>query len=277
MTACELFQKIAGQVWDEISRNHARGNRLIEEGITRSNVIGTIQDYVDKNSRYDVFAQKAINEVTTGADLEIYIQSGYNEYYRLMIQAKIVDLDGNFHDIDRESGSSGRKQYDSLLSYGNTINSQTFYLFYNGIPDFQETFKDCAGLHNERQFGCAIIKATEVKTHCEINKTGTISGLPSSRPLGTPWRLLTCCENPLVNPNNFKSYSREEIDMDPYFNNLFTTPPPIGFIISGQQPRRNGVETLNRQIHESGWKPSARIIVGKKRMHLRDGVLRQNW
>jgi hypothetical protein len=42
MNQCELFQNIAETTWDLISRNHIRGNRLAEEGVTRHTIIGPI-------------------------------------------------------------------------------------------------------------------------------------------------------------------------------------------------------------------------------------------
>lgn len=276
MNACEIFQNIAGEVWDRISRNTIRGTRQSEIVFTET-IIDIIQNYLEESHSFEVFVQKAKNEVNSGADLEIYLQSDYNQFYRVMLQAKTVELDGNFINIDKNSGSTGRRQYDSLIDYGSKAECPVYYLFYNGIPDFHKTFNDCSGEYNERQLGCAILIAEDVKKHCETNNTGKILGLPTDKPLGTPWRFLTCCENPIVNPTNFKRYSREEIDMDPYFKKLFTSVPPIGFIQIGRQPKVYQLEALNRRIHESGWNPISRIIIGKKKMYLSEGLLKQNW
>lgn len=194
MDKCELFQNIAAKVWDEIVKNHRRGNRLIEEGITRSSIIDGIQDYVENHHNFNVFAQKSKNEVTTGSDLEVYLQIGHNQFTRILLQAKIVDLDGAFHDLNRFSGSTKRRQYDSLIDYSKTINSTSFYILYNGIPNFNCIENDCLGEHNEKQYGCVLVSPIWIKKYCEKNKTGRLVGNTiKNKPIGIPWRVLTCC------------------------------------------------------------------------------------
>jgi len=59
---CDLFHQIAENVWDKIYKNHSRDNYLVEEGITRDQIVGSIQDYIEENSVRNILAQKTKNE-----------------------------------------------------------------------------------------------------------------------------------------------------------------------------------------------------------------------
>ena len=275
MSPCQLFQYIAENVWDEIVNNHPFGNRLHEEGLTRQTVIGRIQRYTRDRNLFQVFAQKARDEVNRGADLEIFIQKDYSSFYRILLQAKLVEEEGYFDNLDRQAGSTGNRQYDQLINYGNTINCPTFYLIYNGIAGFQGSFSDCYGSHNEKQFGCAIIDSTVIKNHCENNNTGRLQGLTGNRPQGDPWRFLTCCDE-MFNIDSYSSFTSKEIDMDPSFERIFTDPDPIGFITRdglGGAPESD-ISKKNRTITENGWEPAARIFLSDYKMRFRNEKLR---
>lgn len=264
MNQCELFQQISRDVWHEISKNHHRGNRLSEEGITRSTVISLIQDYAESHRNFNVFAQKAKNEVQTGGDLEVYFEAE-GGFRRILLQAKLMELDGCFEHLDRNSGSTGRKQYDSLSSFAEKIESDAYYLMYNGCYDYKETGFDCSGIYDEQQLGCAIMDICEIKDHCETKLTGKMGTSNSPKPFGKPWRMLSCCEHPQTKT---KLYSPEEIDFDPYFNNLFSTfdPRAIEFRNPFRDYEKRTITKNNLTVHKGGWDPAARIIVSKTPM-----------
>jgi hypothetical protein len=261
MDKCQLFQNIAETVWDLLARNNERGNRLDERGITGDRVVSSIQDEVNRSSRFNIFAQKTPNEVNTGGDLELYVEDGYRRFTRILLQAKTSETNGNFTNLDRESGSTGRKQYDTLQQYATRINSSCYYLFYNGIPNYHFPGKDCVGMHDENQFGCAIIDVNYIKDYCESNNTGSILRSSFNHPIGRPWRFLACCDA-TEEDKGYKKYTPAEIDMDPHFANLFTPPPPVHFITSyGDGNKSTNLERVNSRNFNGGWIPQARIIV----------------
>ncbi len=272
MSKCELFENIAAEVWDLISSNNLRGNVLDERGITNDRIIGTIQNYVESRNTFEVFAQRARNEVDTGGDLEIYIETGFQRFIRVFLQAKIMKPGNVFTDLDRNSGSTGRKQYDSLSQYAAQAGCYGFYIFYTGIPDFYKNdYYDCKGQHNEKQFGCALIKIDAVKKHCVKSSSGSMRLNNIGGPIGKPWRFLTCCD--LEIPSGLIYYSKEEIDMDSYFSNLFTD-TYSNFVTPESENRLSPLESINKNIHQGGWQPSARIIVTTRSlMRKRNGLL----
>lgn len=265
MSKCDLFQQISQQVWDEISKNHNRGNRLNEEGITRSTVIGLIQDYTESRRIINVFAQKAKKEVETGGDLEVYFAVDHGRFRRILLQAKLMETDGCFEHLDRDSGSTGRKQYDTLTSFAKKVESDAYYLMYNGYRGYKVTGSDCSGTYNEGQLGCAILEVGKIKDHCEKNLTGKMGNGSNPKPFGKPWRQLSCC-NQLHTKT--KLYSPEEIDYDPYFKQIFSGPEPgaIEFINPNRPYEERIITRNNETIHKDGWNPAARIIVSKSTM-----------
>ncbi|WP_298151587.1 DUF6615 family protein [Flavobacterium sp.] len=272
MNKCELFEFISEQVWDFICRNHVRNNRLNEEGISRQTILDQIQNYVENQHTFNVFAQKARNEVNTGGDLEIFLDNGQRRFYRILLQAKLMNVDCCFEHLNRNSGSTGRKQYDTLKSFATQSGSDAYYLMYNGCPDYRGADYDCAGYYSEKQFGCAILEIDEVKKHCEDNSTGTLGSSRDKKPFGKPWRFLTCCDYQYLSGN--KLYDLSEIDMDPYFQNLFTPPNLISFITPEQIRRTQLNENNNDIIHKDGWNPSGRIIISKYPMRKsNDGII----
>ena len=272
MTHCELFQSISKQVWEDISRNHRRGNRLNEEGITRSTVIGLIQDYTETNRNFNVFAQKARKEVYTGGDLELYIDAGHRRFKRVLLQAKLMETTCCFEHLDRDSGSTGRRQYDTLSSFAKKVDSEAYYLMYNGIPDYRATGSDCAGVYAENQLGCALMDIREIKSHCENNFTGKLGILSDLKPFGRPWRQLSCCSHSSVKS---KLYSLDQIELDPYFDNLFrhSIPDGLEFMNPNRLIEEMEISGNNETVHDEGWNPAARIIMTREPMKRRDGLL----
>lgn len=273
MSKCDLFQQISQQVWDEISKNHERGNRLSEEGITRGTVLSLVQDYAVSRRNINVFAQKAKKEVETGGDLEIYFEVGQGMFKRILLQAKLMEPEGCFEHLDRDSGSTRRKQYDTLISYAKKVESDAFYLMYNGYSGYKVTDFDCSGTYDEGQLGCAILSASEIKDYCEKNHTGKMGETSNPKPFGKPWRQLSCCNQPTTNT---KLYSPAEIDYDPYFRELFSGPGPgaIEFIKPNKFIEEMVITENNDTIHAAGWNPAARIIVSESTMErTRNGQL----
>lgn len=272
MNKCELFENIAADVWDSISRNNRRGNLLTEEGITRQSIIDSIQNYVEDRRTFEVFAQKAKDEVNTGGDLELYIEVGYQRFARVFLQAKTMKLDNSFEDLNRDSGSSGRKQYDSLKEYIKRTRSLGYYIFYNGIPGFTKNYIDCKGDHTEKQFGCSIISIKTIEDFCKKNPSGKMIMNFENGPIGTAWRFLTCCD--FTKNNDIALYTKDQIDMDPHFEDIFTErysnfvtqssinrPPPL-------------LERINNSLHNDGWQPQGRILMTKNsRMKNEHGLL----
>lgn len=259
MTRCELFESISSATWDLIARNNYRHNRLNEEGITRQTVINAIHNYVEDNRRFDVFAQKARNEVNTGADLELFIQNPLGSFSRILLQAKIMETNNTFENLNRNSGSTGRKQYDTLINCAYRLGAKSYYLLFNGIYNYRTTGKDCAGSFNEKQFGCAVLEANQIKNHCEMNNTGRLGDINNPQPKGNPWRFLSCCIQDdwrLLN-----SYSFEDIDKDSHFDKIFNESGLTSFLRQDDFQRRSNVELNNNYVHNSGWNPCARIFI----------------
>nr|WP_147243710.1 DUF6615 family protein [Pedobacter miscanthi] len=236
-----------------------------EEGITRNTVIGLIQDYTESQRDIDVFVQKAKKEVETGADLEVYFEAGRGKFKRILLQAKLMEPDGCFEHLDRYSGSTGRKQYDTLSSFAKEVESEAYYLMYNGYHGYKETGTDCSGNYDERQLGCAIMQIGEIKDHCEKKSTGKMGNIGSPKPFGKPWRQLSCCNQPFAKT---KLYSAEEIDYDPYFKQLFSDHKSGAIEFINQKKFIDEMLTTesNKTIHVAGWNPAARIIVSENTM-----------
>jgi len=264
MSRCELFKMISARVWDEICINHRRGNRLSEEGITRNVILSMIQNYVEHLGAFNIFAQKAKDEVNTGGDLELYIDNGNQHFYRILLQAKLMETNCRFENLRKFSGSTSRRQYDTLLNFAALINSDAYYLLYNGCYNYEGPGRDCAGDYDEKQFGCAVMAAQEIKEHCDSNSTGILGTADNPKPFGRPWRIFTCCE--YSSENGRRLYSPAEIDMDNYFKNLFTPPGITGFINVEQLRNQQIIEENNESLHDEGWNPSARIIIAENKM-----------
>lgn len=260
MGKCELFKEIANIIWDHIASSHRRGHRLSEVGFTANTVIRMIQDYVDENSSFSVFAQPARNEVQTGSDIELYIENGSQQFYRILLQAKIMETKGCFASLDRFSGSTRIRQYDSLAGFANTAGCDAYYLMYNGIDGYRANGEDCAGDYDQRQFGCAILNVGFIKNHCDKNNTGLLGDKAHPRPYGIPWRILACCDYQYSTGTRLYSFS--DIDKDEYFDSLFTPPGVISFINGSPLD----VPSINEKIHKEGWKPEARIIISQGKM-----------
>lgn len=271
MTPCQLFENIAETVWEEILENHPYGNRLNEDGLTRQTVVGKVQRYVRNRGSFSVFAQTIGDEVNKGSDMEVYIQNGYNSFSRILIQAKLSEPDGYFGNLKKKSGDTDRYQFDTLIGYGNEINCPTYYILYQGIPGKEGSYNDCKGLHDEKQFGCAIVTAETIKKHCQENNTARLN---ANEPQGTPWRILTCCATD-YNNLGYDSYSKEEIDMDPAFETIFTPSDPLGFITIGQPPKsKTFTQIKNERLHAQGWNPASRIIMTQKPMYESGNILK---
>jgi len=254
---CHLFETIASSIWDKISINNKRGLSITEESITRNDVISEIQNFTDSNEYFNVFAQKSKKEVITGSDLEIYIEVGNRKFVRILLQAKILKPNNKFETLNKKSGSSDQFQFDTLEKYSNSINSESFFIFFTGIPFYKKNdFRDCKGLHDEKQFGCSLLTNQEIK---ELNNFGTASSYKINTPIGKPWRMLTCCYN--SNLNSRKTYSPNEIDADPYFKKIFDR-DWSNFKGVSDNVLQNIVED-NRYLHNQGWNPSNRIILAE--------------
>jgi hypothetical protein len=261
---CELFEFLAQITWDKIAANNSRGNLLDERGISKDTIIGSIQDYIQKNNSTNIFAQTAINESDRGGDLEIYLAHEQDKYVRFFLQAKILKPDGTYHDVNHSVKSSGEYQWDLLKSFALTAECKALYLFYNGISDYKATGKDCCGDHSEKQYGCAICEVDFVQKYCLTNKTGIvpfeINRTPP--PIGQPWRYLPCCfsvSQTQIEGGKLRYYSADEIDMDPSFRAIFST-PTLGFLTPDSVEEKE-IEVVNRKIMKKGWSPIGRIII----------------
>ena len=273
MSKCDLFKNISEIIWDKICRNHLRDNRLNEEGISRIIVLDEIQNYIENNMTFTVFAQKSLDEVNTGSDLELYIDNGQSQFFRVLLQAKMMERDCRFMHLNRDSGNTGRKQYDTLDEFSRKVKCDAYYLMYNGCPTYKKIDYDCAGQYDEKQFGCAIMSIQDIKYHCESYKTGTLGTANNPKPFGRPWRFLSCCNYQYVNGS--KLYNLDEIDMDNHFESLFNPGGLTGFITVEQIKNRQTVEDSNEIIHKDGWNPFARIILSKSEMRIgADGFLK---
>ncbi len=272
MDKCKLFEYISEEVWNIISENHEQGNRLDERGITSLNIIGEIQSIIRSQKIFSVFAQKSIKETKRGGDLELYVEKSHNQFHRILLQSKIMEINGTFKKLNKESGRSGIKQYDTLSSYAKEINSKALYLMYNGYHGFKCSETDCAGNHDEKQYGCAILEVNYIKTHCEKNINGVLGNENCPKPYGKPWRFLTCCiDNGM---EEFKLYRKDEIDMDPFFKKLFAPEDIISY--ATPQQFGNNIRTIieNNSIHKKGWNPAGRVIISQKKMEINpDGTL----
>lgn len=269
MSKCQLFKEIAEIVWDHICNGHRRNQRQSEVGFTQNTVIRMIQDYVDVNRSFSVFAQPSRNEVESGADLELYIDNGNQQFYRILLQAKIMETDSRFERLNRNSGQTGRRQYDSLANMARLAGCDAYYLMYNGCDGYRTNGSDCAGTYDEKQFGCAIMNVGDIKVHCENNSTGILGNASSPRPFGMPWRILACCDYGYVTGSRLYSFS--DIDKDDYFEELFTPPGAISFI----DGRRQDIGSINETIHDLGWNPEARIIISQGKMTRGKGTVLQ--
>lgn len=261
---CQLFQIISSTIWYEISENNAFGNQLSEDGITKNKIISLIQHYVRKTKDTRVFAQKAINERSRGADLDIYVEVEPDSYLRFLLQAKILKRDGKYHDVARRNLKSGEFQWDLLEKYSKIAECKALYLFYNGLQNFTFNGSDCLGDYKAAALGCALTEINYVKNYCLKNKVSKVEFLSKAKPIGTPWRVLTCCQkllHKISTENNCRFYSRKDIDLDPSFQKIFGLgdAPFIGDI------ELEETEVIYDELNELGWHPSVRIVISKTR------------
>lgn len=257
---CKLFQDISSHIWREVSNNNFRGNPLSEEGITRNSVISAIQDYMEKTGSNKVIAQKARKEYEHGGDLEIYLQFSDRAYIRYFLQAKALKGDNTYRDVNHKVQSNGQYQWDLLAKYTQKAKCHGYYLFYNGIKNYNYVGEDCAGRFNEQQLGCTIAKVDGVKNYCLTNKTGTVPFQRSDaeHPFGRPWRCLPCCLEHIdsgIIEDSIRLYSPAEIDMHERFERIFES--TMGFI----ERKRPLISIVNSELENEGWAPSGRLLI----------------
>lgn len=265
---CQLFQRIASEMWDLIARNNDRGNPIDERGLSGEHIIGAIQDFVLDTGSTKVFAQRAIKEPRHGGDIEIFVEYSEREYLRYFLQSKILKKDRNYHDVNHRVNGNGAYQWALLLNYTKRAKAIPRYLFYNGILDYHYSDVDCHGAYDEKQYGCAIAEVPPIRDYCLRNQTGHYPFLMNNAPppVGVPWRFIPCCgvNSEIINQlgnGTLRLYSREEINMDKAFEEVFRFPR-----ISGPPPdveEEVEVEKINNELSQEGWNPIGRVIVSK--------------
>jgi hypothetical protein len=195
---CELFESIATDTWYKIIRNHRTSNQAREIGLT-SDIVSEIEDNRLSFPNIGVWALEARNERTNGNDMDIFVETATGQFLWWALQAKVLNLDGTYHDI-ATLRSGGQYQWDKLNRFSAASGCVVRYLLYNGLANYHYNGNDiCTRNFNEDQFGCSLVKTTDVE---RLALAGPLSFHDFHPNLAQPWRIITCC---LFNTRNEKA------------------------------------------------------------------------
>ncbi|ULQ58328.1 hypothetical protein KJS94_08985 [Flavihumibacter rivuli] len=186
---CKLFESIAANTWNKIIRNHHTGNQAREIGLT-SDIVSEIEDNRLSFPNIGVWAVEARNERTHGNDMDIFVETTTGQFLWWALQAKVLNLDGTYHDIAtfRSGGEYQWTKLNRLLAASGCV---VRYLLYNGSANYHYYGNDiCIRNFNEDQFGCSLVKATDVE---RLALAGPVSFHDFHPELAQPWRIITCC------------------------------------------------------------------------------------
>lgn len=182
---CHLFELIARYVWDSIVHNHKYKLHKSEIGIT-NDIIALIRDHKLRNQNFGVWANLAIKESIYGCDIDVFVETGIDEFIWYALQAKVLKLNGRYERLRDKS------QWIKLSNLKDISGCIPFYLFYNGFDKVPGTFKDCClQTVKETQLGCALVSIKDVE---RITSEKPIIRYADFFPAYIhPWRELVCC------------------------------------------------------------------------------------
>jgi hypothetical protein len=186
---CKLFESIATDTWNKIIRNHRTGNQAREIGLT-SDIVSEIEDNRLSFPNIGVWALESRNERTNGNDLDIFVESTPGQFIWWALQAKVLNLDGTYHDIG-SLRSGGEYQWYKLNRFSAASGCVVRYLLYNGLDNYRYNGNDiCSRNFHEDQFGCSLVKTIDVE---RFASAGPVNFHDFHPELAQPWRIITCC------------------------------------------------------------------------------------
>ncbi len=254
---CKLFESISTDTWFKLIRNHRTGNQAREIGLT-SDIISEIEDNRLSFPNIGVWALEARNERSKGNDMDIFVESSPGQFIWWALQAKVLNLDGTYHNIS--TLRSGREyQWDKLNRLSASSGCIVRYLLYNGIANYLYKGNDiCTRNFNEEQFGCSLVKTTDVE---KLALTGPISFYNLHPELAQPWRIITCC---LFNiKNEVATYYttaqiREAVDKYPFSSGNTIIPDAVNENSKLNDFSANAINDFSSSVER---KPAYRIVM----------------
>jgi len=181
---CELFEKIAEMVWDDIAAHHHQGIHRYETAVTNEIITIIREHHQVKNIA--LWANNAVDEKVHGSDLDIFAESGTNEFYWYALQAKVLTPGGRY------TGISDKAQYTKLAKLEQLSGCIPYYVFYNGRSHpLPGVITSCKHQVSEKQMGCALVANHKME--------GLIKSYPNLKyhdlhpTHASPWRELVCC------------------------------------------------------------------------------------
>lgn len=260
---CELFEGIAIDVWHSIIRAHRNNRNRKEEGITADLIIDILEYRNNAPPNFDVYARDSWNENEYGSDIDVFVETTYNNYVWFALQAKVLKKNGRYNTL-RDS-SDGIMQWDKLRQLEGLTGCKGYYLLYNGMDGWKHNGTDLCGIDfNEEQFGCSLVEITK------IEELGT-----KKRPNGThinptfydihpqhaqPWRILTCCRH---NVKQFTTYKKEIIEAsDPDFKKI-NSANDLDNLDEIENTNNNVSDgnPITTAMRQAKWEPDIRIII----------------
>ncbi|MCG3165044.1 MAG: hypothetical protein POELPBGB_00804 [Bacteroidia bacterium] len=166
MSLCNEVTNFSERVYHYLSRVFSYRLRLAEVGITDI-FIFEVADYCNNHGLINVKMYGTTWKIETkyGNDIDLFIQRADGKYNRFALQAKSMFYNGAYRDLKLRRAPN---QWDKLLDHEADFNSKSFYLFYNGTPNFRPirtapTRTDCIGTPTIQQLGLGIVETRIVK------------------------------------------------------------------------------------------------------------------
>lgn len=265
---CVLFADISIEIWERIKFSREQNLPVHEPTITQNLIFRFWQEA--KNKDLPIQLYEANNEKSNGNDIELLLETD-GGYILCACQAKISKKNEKYPTINHSV--QGVQQVDLLINYASTFKGLPLYLFYNYSIEYDYN-------PNIELYGCTIGNAHSIKDmfFTERKRNGDIGWrIPSFTKLHYEYFIaepisevifrllhggfLTLPSLAIAHrKNDIKFYTREEIDENTFWHNLFPL-GQIGFITE------SNIQTLIQQAvkSEDGFNPKYRIVISKRK------------
>lgn len=202
---CKLFESISENTWRDVIYHHNVHIQMHEPGQT-NRIIADIRHSALAYPNIEVWANNGFREIDHGSDIDIFVESKPGEFIWWALQAKVLRLNGRYEGLSNLHGNE--YQWDKLNRLSAASGCVVRYLLYNGLANYHCNGNDiCTRNFNEDQFGCSLVKTTDVE---RLALAGPVSFHDFHPDLAQPWRIITCC---LFNNNKEKAtyYSATQV------------------------------------------------------------------
>ncbi|MBI3430119.1 MAG: hypothetical protein HY050_08730 [Actinobacteria bacterium] len=187
MNVCEKFRELSTKVWHDLGKARSLRRQLKEESIT---------DYIMQEVMSLPASQIITKEFTRheehkeGADWEWHFRGRDATWFRMRLQAKIIDLDADRYP-HLHYKRNGVYQSDTLIARAKAVGALPAYCLYthSNCLDMRRTWRCTDYRSDVKKYGCSLVLAHEVLS-LRANNTDTLSGMLQ---LMRPWHCSVCC------------------------------------------------------------------------------------